>query len=81
MAKIQCPGCGMIEDVDLQGRFLARCSSCHQEFVVYVIGQRIMDGVDVICPECGSYHNSTLLELNNMRVTCNSCGHSFVWKG
>ncbi|HHU60780.1 MAG: hypothetical protein QM401_06710 [Bacillota bacterium] len=48
MAKVRCPSCGKIEDVDLQGRFLATCDICEQKFIVYIVGQRVPENTDVI---------------------------------
>lgn len=77
MARIRCPGCGKVEDVSLRGRFLATCDDCHKQFVVYIIGQRVTEGVEIICPACGSAHKSTLIGLEGIWVVCNHCGHNF----
>ena len=56
MAKVRCPSCGKIEDVDLQGRFLATCDICEQKFIVYIIGRRLSEITDIMD------ENDTLLD-------------------
>lgn len=78
MAKIRCPGCGKSEDIDLQGRFLATCDECSQQFAVYIVGRKAMASTSIVCPQCGSTQESILNGSENLLIICNICGHSFI---
>ncbi len=77
MARIQCPGCGKAETLQLQGRFLVTCDDCGRKFIVCIVGQRISEGLGIVCPECGCAARAATGSAD-LKVTCNLCGHSFI---
>lgn len=79
MARIHCPGCGRVEEVDLQGRYLVKCDQCQKEFVAYILKHKPLEQVNVTCPQCGAIEPLFFSGPGKLKVTCQQCGSEFVF--
>jgi len=79
VTRLRCPGCGHTQDMafDLKGSWRVRCHACDTEFTIYVISSSPVEYTFVACPECGDTESIPRLG-EQLQLTCNSCGRSWV---